>query len=215
MSKQVDGDPWERQEGESAKAFLAFTEYLLMDAWDRSIPAVARKLGYKSEKTCREWSTKFRWVERVTKYEEDRAARARKRREKEIEKMNARHADAGLSLIGKGLERLVGVKDPSTGQIVGKISLVDISASEVAKLIDVGATLERKARELPDQVVTINGKLETTGSEDRFVDAIARLSKRLREDQASEGDGSNANGAESTQLPMGDVGSPGSTSSEG
>lgn len=44
MPKRSDVKPWERQEGESAKAFEAFTIYAGLGA-DRSLRAVAQQLG--------------------------------------------------------------------------------------------------------------------------------------------------------------------------
>lgn len=69
MPKRSDVKPWERQEGESAKAFEAFTIYAGLGA-DRSLRAVAQQLG-KSKTLMDRWSSTYSWVVRAAEYDAD------------------------------------------------------------------------------------------------------------------------------------------------
>ena len=69
MGKWAD-KPWERQKGESAQAFEAFSTYLEMGT-DRSIRAVGQKLD-KSRTQIGKWSKAWDWQERVQDYGNDK-----------------------------------------------------------------------------------------------------------------------------------------------
>lgn len=59
--------PWERQAGETVKAYQAFDVYLRME--NRSLEAVSRQLS-KSVPLIKRWSAKYNWVDRVSAYED-------------------------------------------------------------------------------------------------------------------------------------------------
>ena len=94
MSKRSDTNPWERQEGESAKAFEAFTIYLEMGD-ERGIRAVAQQLD-KSRTLIGRWSTTYRWVERVAAYDADVQRKAHAAAVKKQKKMAERHISIAL-----------------------------------------------------------------------------------------------------------------------
>lgn len=58
--------PFERQEGESEKAYQAFRTYIDLGA-DRSLAAVGQKLR-KSKALMERWSSRWKWVRRVEAY---------------------------------------------------------------------------------------------------------------------------------------------------
>lgn len=64
MTTQLE---WERQSGESEKAYEAFRSYRDMGA-SRSLEAVAQKL-HKSKTILGRWSSKFHWVKRCEAYD--------------------------------------------------------------------------------------------------------------------------------------------------
>src|SRR5687767_966653 len=64
---------WDKQPGESAPAYRAFREYLLMGG-ERSTRKVARALS-KSDSLIRRWSREKRWVARVEAFEAEAAKR--------------------------------------------------------------------------------------------------------------------------------------------
>lgn len=83
--------PWERHEGETDKAFEAFTFYRDAAPTDRSLTKTSRKMN-KSRPTLADWSRKYGWVRRVSAWDDHCDAQ---RREAELEKrrkMGERHA---------------------------------------------------------------------------------------------------------------------------
>lgn len=104
MPKRSDTKPWERQEGESAKAYEAFCIYMEMGA-ERSQRAVGQKLG-KSSTLISRWSSTHRWVERVAAYDADLRKRARARTIENARKMNNRHVKIALQMQEKALAAL-------------------------------------------------------------------------------------------------------------
>ena len=81
--------PWERQKGESAQAFEAFSLYLEMGA-DRSIRAVAQECT-KSVSLIRRWSSTYHWVERCRAWDNHIQHEAKKAAITEVRNMTKRH----------------------------------------------------------------------------------------------------------------------------
>lgn len=104
MPKRNDTKPWERQEGESVKAFEAFTVYLEMGE-DRSLRAVSQRLG-KSRALMERWSSTYQWVERVASYDADVQRKAHADAVKKKRKMVDRHISIALQMQEKALEAL-------------------------------------------------------------------------------------------------------------
>ncbi len=116
MPKHADTKPWERQDGESVKAFEAFSCYLGMGE-GRSIRAVAEKL-HKSSTLIGRWSRTYGWVERVAAHENDVQRAAHEEALKKSRQMANRHIRTALSLQDKALAALAVTKpealDPKT-----------------------------------------------------------------------------------------------------
>jgi hypothetical protein len=131
--QQSDGDvlPWERQPGESARAFEAFTLY--RDAGpERSQRAVARRLG-KSGALIGRWSSAHRWVLRADAWdtEQDRQWRAQMtaRRRRAVD----RHVRTAELAQSKVAQRLIDL-DPA-----------ELTVTELTRLLDVTVRIERDA----------------------------------------------------------------------
>lgn len=110
MPKHSDAQPWERLEGESVKAYEAFTVYLNLGT-ERSQQAVSKELS-KSRQLIGRWSATYRWVERVAAYDADVQKKAHAEAVKKRRKMANRHISIALKLQEKALQALEGM-DPS------------------------------------------------------------------------------------------------------
>ena len=134
--------PWERQFGESRKAFEAFAVYRDMGA-TRSQERVARELG-KSAQLMARWSAMWNWVERVVAWVDEQDRQARVAQSEAVVKMNERHAKLAAALTGKVIEKLQVV----TPADIEKMTLVSLS-----RLLEVGVKVERQARGEAGEIV--------------------------------------------------------------
>lgn len=136
MAMNKKPEPWERQEGESAKDYEAFCVYRDLGP-GRSLKLVA-KMCNKSETIMGRRSGKFDWVRRAALWddEQDRIERkeAQEAQVREIRKMRKRQADSGYAMQIKGLEALK------------KLPLEEMSAQDIVKMMIEGAKLERLGR---------------------------------------------------------------------
>lgn len=150
-------DPlWERQRGESAKAFEAFALYRDLGP-ARSQVAVGEALT-KSRALQARWSIHWGWVERAAAWDEfaDRNDRERDQLERADtrRKMLDRHARGGMKLYEAAEAALakLDTKDPNTGEDAKKL-LAEMTPVEIARVMKLGAELERQARgETTDRV---------------------------------------------------------------
>lgn len=158
VRKQPDlPDLWERQPGESAKAFEAFATYRDMLTGERSVRKVAEKLG-KSSTFVSRWSSRFGWVERAAAWDDEQDRIARENLAPERRRMNKTHADLGNALLvkaAKGLKRL---------------SDEELTAGDVARLVEVGSKLERLALGVKD-----TGTVEVTGPDGAPIDTNTKV----------------------------------------
>lgn len=89
MPNKRTEQPWERQKGESAQAFEAFSLYLEMGA-DRSLRAVSHECN-KSISLIRRWSSAYNWVERCRAWDNHLQHEAKKAAVTEVRNMTKRH----------------------------------------------------------------------------------------------------------------------------
>lgn len=138
-------DPWEKQAGESAKAFEAFAKYRDMMAGERSVRKVARSLN-KSSTLIAGWSSRYGWVKRVDAWDKEQDRIARVENEKAIKKMAKEHADIGNALLVKAAKGLT------------VLDFRVLTATDIARLVEVGSKLERISLGVKD-----NSTLEISG----------------------------------------------------
>lgn len=131
--------PTERQPKETAPAYRAFREYLLMGS-DRSTAKVARALG-KSKTLIDRWSSRNGWVARCREFEssiakaEDDATRGElaKRAERQAQIATA-HQEVGAFLANAVVQRIARERD------AGQDPFRDI---DMATMLQLDATLAR------------------------------------------------------------------------
>ena len=99
-----DGNLWERQSGETAKAYAAFLLYRDLPAIDRSVLAAREGHQKDTKGTLRQWkgwSMRNGWVNRAAEHDSDLASRRREHTAKELE----RSQDDALILIRAALAK--------------------------------------------------------------------------------------------------------------
>jgi len=136
-----EAKPWERQDGESAKAFEAFRTYRDLGP-SRSIAkacSVLRGPGF-SRDMFKTWSARWKWVNRAAQWDSYLDEQRRKETENEITKMNKRHAEAAKMFQSKAIERL------------RNINLEEIDASQAIRFLAEGVKIERLAMGISDKV---------------------------------------------------------------
>lgn len=137
-------EPWERQAGESVKAFEAFAIYRDMGV-ERSLRKVAQRLN-KSVTQIAEWSSNKNWVERVAAWDAEQDRIARQEQIKAIKAMRNRHAGMAKAMIVKA------------GRALQKIPDEEIKASDISRMIEVASKLERISRgDVGDVIEERNG----------------------------------------------------------
>lgn len=127
-----NNEPWERQEGESTKAFEAFCIYRDMGI-QRSIRQVAKKLN-KSDTLMARWSGNYNWVERAAQWDSEQDRVARQQQLDDIKKMRKRHADLAQSMLIKAARALTRIPDD------------EIKAGDVTRMLDIATKVERISR---------------------------------------------------------------------
>lgn len=136
MPKWTD-KPWERQQGESEKAYEAFAAYRDMGQ-DRTITAVVKRLK-KSRSLIDRWKDRWDWPERVRAYDNELEKAARAKAVKERKAMTDRHIGIAMQLQKKALEALT------------SLSVEDMSAKDIKEYIKMATDLERLNRTLEEE----------------------------------------------------------------
>lgn len=163
MGKWTD-KPWERQKGESAQAYEAFSTYLGMGA-ERSLSAVAKQLS-KSLPLIKRWSREKEWQERIRAYDNDIEKQARKKVIADRKTMTKRHIGIAMQLQKKALEALE------------NLSVEDMTPKDIKEYIKMATDLERLNRTLEEEAEKGAG-----GGPAQFANAIISVF------QKREGDG--------------------------
>jgi hypothetical protein len=133
-------DLWERQRGETLKAFEAFVEYRDMD--NRSYREVGQKLG-KSKTQIEKWARKYFWQERVLSYVDYLDEQKRITQLAEIEEMNKRQIRVAKNLQAKAAQKLT------------EMNLDELDASDLVRFFITASELEREARGVNQQNVSV------------------------------------------------------------
>ena len=143
-----DGNLWERQSGETARAFSAFCRYRDLPAVDRSVAAAwGRKLGGKQ---WERWCTAHDWVNRAAEHDSDLASRRRIRRAESLE----RAQDDISTMARAALTKMVPLLQPLES---GGIDPYQIPIAQIPSWLRTLADLQLKALGLEDSIA-LTGK---------------------------------------------------------
>jgi hypothetical protein len=145
QNPQAEEKPWDRQPGESAKAYRAFTIYRDKQA-DRTFEFVAGVL-HCSGANIRRWGKQWDWAGRVRTHDVYRDRIEQDALSRERITMKKRMAQQGIDMqaaAADGLAELLRL-------INRKKRPLRLSASDIARLAEVGGKLERYARGEDDE----------------------------------------------------------------
>lgn len=131
---------WERQPGETSKAFGAFCIYRDIGP-QRSMPQVL-EIGNLSCKlnNLETWCTRYSWVARAAAYDDYLDSIKRKEKEKQIVEMSERHAKLAVAFQAKIAERLK------------NLEIAELSPKDMCHWLDVSTKLERISRGEPTEI---------------------------------------------------------------
>lgn len=167
MSKWDNGvRAWERQQGESDKAYEAFVVYRDMGS-ERSLRAVGQALG-KSKALMERWSSKWNWPERVRQYENNLEQEAYKKAVKGVAEMQTRHIKTAVLMQKKAVEAL------------DKLDIAELSPKDIISLIKGGSTLERETRG-SDPAIEARRKQDAEQGASGLADAIMEAWSKRKE----------------------------------
>ena len=141
---------WDRRPGESHKAFAAFTKYRDL-AEKRTYQQVAEELHCNGS-NVRRWARLWNWYARAHEWDVRRDQAAQEAQIRERRRMAERQARTGMEmqdLAAQGLRELLSRLD--------RKAPLNLSPRDIARLMEVGAKLERTARgeEAEDRPTTI------------------------------------------------------------
>lgn len=126
-------EPWERQKGETTKAFAAFVVYRNMQPLERSHAKTHRATGIP-ESTIAKWSAKYNWVKRVEAWDNEQDRQARAAQMEEIKSMRKNHANIASAMLVKA------------AQALQRIPPDEIKARDISMMVETASKLERISR---------------------------------------------------------------------
>lgn len=171
--------PWERQKGESGKAYEAFVIYRDLKPADRNLIAVSKTL-HKSLPLLYKWKSTWEWDNRVLRFDAYVQQNAIADYQRKVREMNARHV-----MIAYGFE--VKVAQALENYPIEK--LID-NPAEMLRWFQVASDLERKAMNQPTEIVrqeqlnvnvNLNKASENCESMDEKEARLKRILRTLKE----------------------------------
>lgn len=128
-------EPWERQPGETSRAYAAFSVYRDLGpqrSLAKALAAAAKKPS--NRRHWQRWAAKYRWVERAQAYDDYLDRLAREKAEQERAEMAKRHAQMALLFLQRVAERMRNLRPE------------ELSPAELARWFRVAVEVERLAR---------------------------------------------------------------------
>lgn len=126
--------PWERQKGESEKAYEAFSLYRDKGT-DRTITAVVKELS-KSRSLIDRWKSRWEWEDRVREYDNDQERKVKKEAEKGLRQMYNRQVKVAMTMQAKALAALE------------QLDIEALSPKDIKEYIKIATDLERLNRQM-------------------------------------------------------------------
>ena len=134
--------PWEKQLGETDRAYGAFQVYRDLAPLERSLFMAAEKIGYRMSKAQRErrqapghiklWSVRWRWVSRARAWDRELDRRNRQTQQQRYAEMAERHVHEAVFFQRKMLQRLSRL-DPD-----------ELTPGQLVRWLDITTRIERQ-----------------------------------------------------------------------
>lgn len=144
--------PWERQAGETEKAYLAFCQYRDTPQGERSVRQLAAKAGVRS-KVWHGWSSKYSWVARAAAWDDWLDSLRRRETENAVKRAARRHIR-----LSRQLQELAGVELVKLADRSEKGDVPVMRARDIPRALDVSVKLERLA--MGEATDRVEGKLD-------------------------------------------------------
>lgn len=174
MPRRKDNpEPWERQIGESSKAFAGFQHYMLAGV-ERSINKTKDALN-RTHSQIAGWAKRKHWLERVHAWEDVLAEKRRVEAEEAIQKMYTRHTVLAMKVQAKINETL------------DKMAEGSYPKGQIANALAKATEIERISRGEPATVEEIREKSEPDYSQ-LSDEAFEEVKRVIREDEDRQGD---------------------------
>ena len=179
QEKRITEYPDERQPWETSKAYNAFRIYLEMGS-GRSIRGVAQKLN-KTSTQIGNWSSENQWDERIKRYENYLAKKAREKEVEDRTKMRERHI------------AIAGLMEQKAVEALKEIDTKTLKPKDIKDFIVAGTELERVSRGGDEELA--EEEIESDDLSEAWEETVMRKSRELGGDEdendvLSEGDDS-------------------------
>jgi hypothetical protein len=155
-------DPWERQRGESARAYAAFITYRDMGP-QRSHAKVAQNLG-KTKVLIHNWGRLWRWTERCGEWDYHLQKEADAAHVAAVKEVGERHAKLAIGMQKRIARRLAAMSE----------NAMELEIRDIARWVDVAVKIERLSMGMSTQAVEHAGK-------DGGAIQIEQIRERLKE----------------------------------
>jgi hypothetical protein len=140
--------PWDRQPGESEKAFTMFLRYLAIGR-TRNYIKVSQTTEINYPTVC-ECANKYSWKLRADKHDLAKEEEFRIKLDEEILQSRVRQQRLGADMQELGAKGITMLKDYTE----------ELSASDISKLIDIGVKIERLALNSSTEITESKLKME-------------------------------------------------------
>lgn len=141
------GDPWEKQDGESAVAFEAFVLYRDMGV-ERGQHKVAEQLS-KSRALMGRWSRRWKWVERADAWDREQDRLERLALNKERRAAARRHASQFKALQTAALKFM----EAKFGKAFDQIDAETMTIDQLIRIFDIASKGERLSLGEPETTI--------------------------------------------------------------
>lgn len=140
-------EAWDRQDGESARAYAAFVQYRDMGPARslRKMMAVEPRMGAWT--SLSRWSSENSWVDRVAAWEIEQRRTEMLEQTDKVKGMRRAHAGIGTLMLAKAAQKINAITPES------------LTVREAVMLAELGAKLERQARGEPDATLQVEANV--------------------------------------------------------